>query len=164
MINFWLLFALCLLCQLIAVFVRQLSLSLFFAFIHSIIISLILIAMGHSWLGVVVIWLVSGLSYFSLFLTTLLIGPQQQINTKRKITFSSFIFILILASLTYISISIAPNSLGPLDLSSSTLAVQISPLLTSDFSLVIIVLALMALSTLISAFLLIRGDDHSLQN
>lgn len=162
-VEFWVLFAIATFFQVAAIAVRKLLLSLFFSFLYSVTISLILIAMGHMWLALTNLWLASGLTYFGLTKTALLIGTHAQQKPQRRITVSLFVFILVVSTFTLIAALIAPE-LQELELVDSSFKSSGSPMLTGDQGILILILAMMALSSLISVFLLVREDDHPLKH
>jgi hypothetical protein len=145
--QFFSLFALALSFQIVAIAVRKLFLSLFFSFAYTLIICVILIAMGHSLLAMATLWLSAGLSHFALILTSLLIGSHNHQKPERQLSFSLFLYIAVILALAYtLWLIIAPAT------------PQTDSLENDDFAMTYLVLGLMSLSALVGSLILIRRD------
>jgi hypothetical protein len=157
--EYWFLFVVTFGLQLVGIFARHIFVSLFFSFLHSIFISLILLAMGLNWVAFIHLWLCSAVSYFSLIQTSLLLGPQKAKKHKRRITFSLFVFISIVMGLFYLATQLIPSDSNYSSFQLASLDETVFNLLSTRYGTVVLTLALSALSALISVYLLVRRDD-----
>ena len=149
-VGFWALFAAALSVQIIAIWVRQLYVSLFFSFIHSVLIAIILMAMSNYWLGLAELWLMSGVNYLGLVKTSMLLGPQKEKPPTRRLTFSLAASIIAVSLFMVVSSVLTTLFGGAFNFSSIAIKTQNSAIVT---------LSLFALSALISVYLLVRRDD-----
>lgn len=157
--QFWCLFIVALTLQLVAISVRHIFVSLFFSLLHSILISVVLFAMGNPWIGLAHLWFSAGICYFSLIQTSILLGSQKTKRFKRRINFSLFVYIIAVAFLFYLSIRLFPHFESTDHFTPIMPGSTVSAALSSDHGLVVLTIAFMALSSLVSVYLLVRRDD-----
>ena len=155
--GFYSLFLVSFALQMVAMLVRHIFVSVCFSFLHSLLISLILIAMGQIWLGIANLWFYGGLSYLALLKTSLLVGIQKSHKSRRRISISLLTFILIVCAFTASIGLLMPDLSGFKE--SSVLPATPLELGISQFGLIALMLALMALAALVSLYVLLRRDD-----
>jgi hypothetical protein len=155
---FFTLLAITLIFQIGAIVIRKLFLSLFFSLIYSLSVSVILLAIGHYALALMNFALSAGLNHLSLIATSLLIGSHNNSKPQRRLSLSLFFFPGIAIAIGYIILLfIWPNdeSILVTNLSPKTL----DPLYFEKYTLTFLIVALMALSSLMGTLLLLRRDD-----
>lgn len=157
--EIWIFFGLAFMFQIAALSFRRTLFSLFFSLLHSIVISVILIAISQFYLALASLWLTSGLSYFGLIQTSFLIGKHDNQKPKRRITISLFIYTAVVSALTGLFAFLASSSPNSFEWVNPARNTSMQSTMTSEYSAVLLLISIMALSSLISVFLLIRQDD-----
>jgi hypothetical protein len=143
----------------VSMIARRVSLSLFFAFVYSLFVAFILLAMGHLWLALFSLWQSSAVSYFALMNTSLLLGSHQTQKHERRITFSLIFFVLIVLSLAFSIGLLMPLLQHNVVLSPVSTDSALREILVGEYGIVMLLLALMTLVALMSVFVLVRRDD-----
>lgn len=143
------LFALAITFQIAAIAVRKLFLSLFFSFVYTLFIAVILLALGRPLVAMACLWLLSGLSYFGLVMTSLLIGSHNNQKPERNISFSFFAYMAVIILVVYTSGALfkQPTDMIP------------EALFSGEYGTLYLLLAIIGLISFIGSLILTRRDD-----